>query len=211
VGLISIAHIANFNTHWTIPQTTPRHPYISHITPTYKRVQWVTPILPLQGMCRTITTRYNREGRIFASDRKLTFTRWRSVEVGRVVLFSKPSVYAGKIAVIVEIIDHKRVCFGILLALKEFRTHWIFRFSSMVPPKMPPSQFPVTPHSFPTSLYHLSSWRRFPAPSDTVHCKESGRHRKSRSSGQKHHSPRAGTRAQSDGLSPTSNDSRLCD
>lgn len=40
-------------------------------------------------------------------------TRWRAVEVGRVVLFSKPSVYAGKIAVIVEIIDHKRVCFGI--------------------------------------------------------------------------------------------------
>ncbi|QDS69909.1 hypothetical protein FKW77_001274 [Venturia effusa] len=35
--------------------------------------------------------------------------KWRSVEVGRVVLFSKPSLYAGKIAVIVEIIDHKRV------------------------------------------------------------------------------------------------------
>lgn len=41
------------------------------------------------------------------------------MEVGRVVLFSKPSAYAGKIAVIVEIIDHKRVCFGILLGLEE--------------------------------------------------------------------------------------------
>lgn len=31
------------------------------------------------------------------------------MEVGRVVLFSKPSPYEGRIAVIVEIIDHKRV------------------------------------------------------------------------------------------------------
>ncbi|TID19527.1 E3 ubiquitin-protein ligase [Venturia nashicola] len=42
-------------------------------------------------------------------DAEITASRWRSVEVGRVVLFSKPSPYAGKIAVIVEIIDHKRV------------------------------------------------------------------------------------------------------
>jgi large subunit ribosomal protein L14e len=34
---------------------------------------------------------------------------WRLVEVGRVVLFSKPSPYDGRIAVIVEIVDHKRV------------------------------------------------------------------------------------------------------
>jgi len=34
---------------------------------------------------------------------------WRLVEVGRVVLFSKPSPYEGRIAVIVEIVDHKRV------------------------------------------------------------------------------------------------------
>lgn len=31
------------------------------------------------------------------------------------MLFSKPSLYAGKIAVIVEIIDHKRVRFGIAI------------------------------------------------------------------------------------------------
>lgn len=34
---------------------------------------------------------------------------WRLVEVGRVVIFSKPSPYEGRIAAIVEIIDHKRV------------------------------------------------------------------------------------------------------
>jgi len=42
-------------------------------------------------------------------DADITASRWRMVEVGRVVLFSKPSLYAGKIAVIVEIIDHKRI------------------------------------------------------------------------------------------------------
>ncbi|KAF2422082.1 60S ribosomal protein L14-B [Tothia fuscella] len=42
-------------------------------------------------------------------DADITASRWRMVEVGRVVLFSSPSPYAGKIATIVEIIDHKRV------------------------------------------------------------------------------------------------------
>ncbi|KIW09362.1 uncharacterized protein PV09_00260 [Verruconis gallopava] len=35
--------------------------------------------------------------------------RWRLVEVGRVVVFASPNQYAGRIAVITEIIDHKRV------------------------------------------------------------------------------------------------------
>lgn len=39
----------------------------------------------------------------------VTASTWRLVEVGRVVLFvSGP--YAGKLAAIAEIIDHKRVC-----------------------------------------------------------------------------------------------------
>lgn len=37
-------------------------------------------------------------------------SNWRLVEVGRVVLVNKGQ-YAGKLATIVEIIDHKRVCF----------------------------------------------------------------------------------------------------
>ncbi len=42
-------------------------------------------------------------------DVDVTASQWRLVEVGRVVLFvSGP--YAGKLAAIAEIIDHKRVC-----------------------------------------------------------------------------------------------------
>jgi len=37
-------------------------------------------------------------------------SNWRFVEIGRVVLVNK-GAYAGKLATIVEIIDHKRVCF----------------------------------------------------------------------------------------------------
>jgi len=36
-------------------------------------------------------------------------SKWRLVEVGRVVLFVT-GPYTGKLAAIVEIIDHKRVC-----------------------------------------------------------------------------------------------------
>jgi large subunit ribosomal protein L14e len=36
-------------------------------------------------------------------------SNWRFVEIGRVVLVNK-GAYAGKLATIVEIIDHKRVC-----------------------------------------------------------------------------------------------------
>jgi len=38
----------------------------------------------------------------------VTTSQWRNVEVGRVVLFSA-GPYAGRLAAIVEIIDHKRV------------------------------------------------------------------------------------------------------
>ncbi|KAJ9623130.1 hypothetical protein H2203_006066 [Taxawa tesnikishii (nom. ined.)] len=40
-------------------------------------------------------------------DADVTASKWRLVEVGRVVLFSS-GPYAGKLAAIVEIIDHKR-------------------------------------------------------------------------------------------------------
>ena len=42
-------------------------------------------------------------------DADVTASSWKHVEVGRVVLFST-GLYAGRIAAIVEIIDHKRVC-----------------------------------------------------------------------------------------------------
>ncbi|KAK4987219.1 hypothetical protein LTR66_007661 [Elasticomyces elasticus] len=41
-------------------------------------------------------------------DANVTASKWRHVEVGRVVLFSE-GPYAGKLAAIVQIIDHKRV------------------------------------------------------------------------------------------------------
>ena len=41
-------------------------------------------------------------------DADITTSQWRLVEVGRVVLFSQ-GPYQGRLATIVEIIDHKRV------------------------------------------------------------------------------------------------------
>lgn len=38
-------------------------------------------------------------------------SQWKYVEVGRVVLFLK-GPFAGRLATIAEIIDHKRVCFA---------------------------------------------------------------------------------------------------
>lgn len=41
----------------------------------------------------------------------ITQANWRLVEVGRVVLIqSDSSPYTGRLAAVVEIIDHKRVC-----------------------------------------------------------------------------------------------------
>lgn len=42
-------------------------------------------------------------------DVNVTASQWRLVEVGRVVLFVN-GPYAGKLAAIAEIVDHKRVC-----------------------------------------------------------------------------------------------------
>jgi ApbE superfamily uncharacterized protein (UPF0280 family) len=42
-------------------------------------------------------------------DADITTSKWRLVEVGRVVLFGT-GPYEGRLATIVEIIDHKRVC-----------------------------------------------------------------------------------------------------
>ena len=42
-------------------------------------------------------------------DAEVTASSWKMVEVGRVALFSAGK-YAGRIAAIVQIIDHKRVC-----------------------------------------------------------------------------------------------------
>jgi len=39
----------------------------------------------------------------------ITESNWRLVEVGRVVLLQGDSPYAGRLATIVEIVDHKRV------------------------------------------------------------------------------------------------------
>jgi ribosomal protein L14E/L6E/L27E len=42
-------------------------------------------------------------------DANITTSAWRLVEVGRVVLFNEGQ-YEGRLATVVEIIDHKRVC-----------------------------------------------------------------------------------------------------
>ena len=43
-------------------------------------------------------------------DATIESPNWRLVEVGRVVLIQGESPYTGRLAAIVEIIDHKRVC-----------------------------------------------------------------------------------------------------
>lgn len=40
----------------------------------------------------------------------ITQANWRLVEVGRVVLIQNDGPYNGRLAAVVEIIDHKRVC-----------------------------------------------------------------------------------------------------
>lgn len=44
-------------------------------------------------------------------DATIEGTNWRRVEVGRVVVFGDDHPAAGRLATIVEIIDHKRVRF----------------------------------------------------------------------------------------------------
>lgn len=43
-------------------------------------------------------------------DATIVASNWRLVEVGRVILLQGNGPYAGRLATIVEIIDHKRVC-----------------------------------------------------------------------------------------------------
>lgn len=50
------------------------------------------------------------------ADIEINASEWRQVEVGRVVLFTHGQ-YIGRLAVIVEIIDHKRVCFLVTRSL----------------------------------------------------------------------------------------------
>jgi large subunit ribosomal protein L14e len=47
----------------------------------------------------------------------ITASHWRHVEVGRVVLIQGDTPYAGRLAVIVEIINHKRVRFDLLVTV----------------------------------------------------------------------------------------------
>jgi large subunit ribosomal protein L14e len=53
------------------------------------------------------------------ADVQITASSWRLVEVGRVVLFST-GPYSGRLAAIVEIIDHKRVSAILSLSSKPF-------------------------------------------------------------------------------------------
>ena len=70
---------------------------------------------------------------------------WKTVEVGRVVLFTRGE-YTGRLAAIVEIVDHKRVCHhaGDLVEGLTDRNRSLLT----VPPSRTPS--PVTPPPSPT-------------------------------------------------------------
>ena len=51
-------------------------------------------------------------------DAEITASSWKLVQVGRVAIFST-GPYVGRLAAIVEIIDHKRVCMGDLFCLQK--------------------------------------------------------------------------------------------
>ena len=59
-------------------------------------------------MC-VLTLRYRPIFTGIMGDAQVTASNWRLVEVGRVALFAK-GPYTGRLAAIVQIIDHKRVC-----------------------------------------------------------------------------------------------------
>lgn len=89
-------------------------------------------------------------------DAEVKASQWRLVEVGRVVLFAQ-GPYEGKLATIVEIIDHKRVRSAPSRYPRRFErgildsnTHISRRSSSMVPLPLPRRSFLVTPLLFPT-------------------------------------------------------------
>lgn len=52
------------------------------------------------------------------ADIEIKASQWRMVEVGRVVLFTHGR-YTGRLAVVVEIIDHKRVRSTIMVLLSK--------------------------------------------------------------------------------------------
>jgi large subunit ribosomal protein L14e len=52
-----------------------------------------------------------------SSTTEIKAAKWRFVELGRVVLVNK-GAYAGKLATIVEIVDHKRVCTNLIFWMK---------------------------------------------------------------------------------------------
>lgn len=54
-------------------------------------------------------------------DANITTSDWRLVEVGRVVLFNE-GLYEGRLATVVEIIDHKRVWNAQNLAVAQWLT-----------------------------------------------------------------------------------------
>lgn len=116
-------------------------------------------------------------------------TSWKLVEVGRVVLI-RSGPYTGKLATIVEIIDHKRVCRSHSNGLREYEEDCIGvdrlmtrnRCSSTVLPLKKRRLSLATPSPCPTLLSLPSSSPSFLAPPVLAPSASSGRRRKSTAS-----------------------------
>ena len=74
----------------------------------------------------------------------ITASQWRFVEVGRVVLFTH-GIYLGRLAAIVEIIDHKRVRSILYSCLQKPSINASHRFSSMGPQRKNQHPSPANP------------------------------------------------------------------
>ena len=90
---------------------------------------------------------------------------WKTVEVGRVVLFTRGE-YTGRLAAIVEIVDHKRVCHYSDDLLEGFTDR--DRLLSTVLPSRTSS--PVTPPLSPTLASLASSLKNYLVVSVTALC-----------------------------------------
>lgn len=92
-------------------------------------------------------------------DIEINASQWRLVEVGRVVLFTHGQ-YTGRLAVIVEIIDHKRVCYMMVCCCWDVLTKLYDRLS------LTALQLKKTPQSpAMLSLYQISSLLPSSSPS----------------------------------------------
>ena len=86
--------------------------YFLNISPLVQAIRNVSsPQIISKGIGTNFELHTVTAGMAETAEIEIKASQWRQVEVGRVVLFTHGQ-YTGRLAAIVEIIDHKRVCLG---------------------------------------------------------------------------------------------------